>query len=87
MLFHKCKDLTQGSRHALREVKRTPEKAKTSNLSLITGRLEVEQRGCRWEARPTHVKKVLEKQKEGREVKSILDFFLSKLAHTYPLSL
>ena len=84
MLFHKCKDLTTGSHHALWEVKRTPGKAKTSNLPL-TGRLEVEQRDCRWEAWPTHVKKVLDKQKGGEKVKSILDFLLSKLPYPHPL--
>ena len=52
----------------------------------LPGRLEVEQRGCRWEARPTHVKKVLGKQKGREKVKSIFGFLLSKLPHTHLLS-
>ena len=61
-----AKDSTIGSHHALREAKQTPTRAKTSNL-LLTGRLEVEQRGRRWEAGPTHVQKGVGKKKEGEK--------------------
>ena len=38
----------------------------------LTGGLEVEQRGCRWETVPTHVQKGVEEQKGSPEIKSIL---------------
>ena len=56
-------------------------------FTAFTGRLEVEQRDCRWEAGPTHVKKVLDKKKWRGKVKLILGFLLSKLPHTLSLSL
>ena len=81
-----AKDSTIGSHHALREVKRTPRRAKTSNL-LLTGRLKVELRACKWEAGHTHVQKRVGMQKGRGKVKSILDFLLSKLPKPHPLSL